>query len=141
MKQIKENDIAYVHYTGKFENGTIFDTSKSREPLEVKIGSGQVIKGFENALIGMSPGETKTVHIPTEEAYGEKNDYMIQEVPKEKVPKDVSLSDVLEAPTPMGPINFVVIDIKEDTVTLDSNHPLAGFDLIFDLEIVSVTSN
>ena len=141
MEQIKENDIVYVHYTGKFENGTIFDTSNSREPLKVKIGEGQVIKGFENALIGMSEGEKKTVHIPVEDAYGEKNDYMIQEVPKEKVPNEISLSDVLEAPTPMGPINFVVVDIKEDTVILDANHPLAGFNLIFDLEITNFISS
>jgi FKBP-type peptidyl-prolyl cis-trans isomerase 2 len=141
MEQIKENDIVYVHYTGKFENGTIFDTSNSREPLKVKIGEGQVIKGFENALVGMTEGEKKTVHILVEDAYGEKNDYMIQEVPKEKVPEDVKLGDNLQAPTPAGTINFVVVDIKEETVTLDANHPLAGYNLVFDLELLDIVAN
>jgi len=120
MSKIKDGDVVYVHYTGKLENGQIFDSSLEREPLEVKIGGGSVIAGFENGLLGMEIGEKKTVEIDSDEAYGQRHDYMLQ------------------ASSPMGPINFTVIELKEDTVVLDGNHPLAGEKLILDLEIVDV---
>ena len=138
MSKVKNGDTVFVHYTGKLTNGMVFDSSKSRLPLEVKIGDGSVIKGFEDGLLEMSKGETKTVHINKDDAYGDKNDFMIQEAPKDKVPEDVKLGDVLQASSPMGPINFTVVEIKEDTVLLDGNHPLAGEDLTFDLEVVDI---
>jgi FKBP-type peptidyl-prolyl cis-trans isomerase SlpA len=138
MSKIKDGDVVYVHYTGKLENGQIFDSSLEREPLEVKIGGGSVIAGFENGLLGMEIGEKKTVEIDSDEAYGQRHDYMLQEAPKDKVPENVQLGDMLQASSPMGPINFTVIELKEDTVVLDGNHPLAGEKLIFDLEIVDV---
>jgi FKBP-type peptidyl-prolyl cis-trans isomerase 2 len=138
---VKNNDVVYVNYTGKFEDGKIFDTSNGREPLVVELGKNQVIKGFEEGLIGMSIGEKKTVSIPMQDGYGERYEYMVQEVPKEKVPEDVKLGDNLQAPTPAGTINFVVVDIKEETVTLDANHPLAGYNLVFDLELLDIVAN
>lgn len=138
MTKVKNGDTVYVHYTGKLENGLIFDTSKSREPLEVKIGEGMVIPGFENGLLEMTVGEKKVLEIEKEDGYGDKNDYMIQEAPKDKVPHDVKLGDMLQATSPAGPINFTVVEIKEDVVILDGNHPLAGEKLIFEVELVDI---
>ena len=138
MSKIKDGDVVYVHYTGKLVNGQIFDTSLQREPLEVQIGSGSVIKGFENGLLGMGIGEKKTIEIESAEAYGERHEYMLQEAPKDKVPENVQLGDMLQATSPVGPVNFTVIELKEDTVILDGNHPLAGEKLIFELEVVDV---
>jgi len=138
MTKVKNGDTVFVHYTGKLENGLIFDTSKSREPLEVKIGEGMVIPGFENGLLEMSIGEKKVLEIEKEDGYGEKNDYMIQEAPKDKVPQDVKLGDMLQATSPAGPINFTVVEIKEDVVILDGNHPLAGENLVFEVEVVDI---
>lgn len=138
---VKDNDVVYVNYTGKFEDGKIFDTSNGREPLVVEMGKNQVIKGFESGLLGMVKGDKKTISVPMQEGYGERFEYMIQEVPKEKVPEDVKIGDNLQAPTPAGTINFVVVDVKEETVILDANHPLAGYNLVFDLEVVDIVSN
>jgi FKBP-type peptidyl-prolyl cis-trans isomerase 2 len=138
MTKVKNGDTVFVHYTGKLENGLIFDTSISREPLEVKIGEGMVIPGFENGLLEMSVGEKKVLEIEKGYGYGEKNDYMIQEAPKDKVPQDVKLGDMLQATSPAGPINFTVVEIKEDVVILDGNHPLAGENLVFEVEVVDI---
>lgn len=138
MTKVKNGDTVFVHYTGKLENGLIFDTSIAREPLEVKIGEGMVIPGFENGLLEMTVGEKKVLEIEKGEGYGDKNDYMIQEAPKDKVPQDVKLGDMLQATSPAGPINFTVVEIKEDVVILDGNHPLAGEKLIFEVEVVDI---
>jgi FKBP-type peptidyl-prolyl cis-trans isomerase 2 len=138
MSKIKDGDVVYVHYTGKLENGQIFDTSLQRGPLEVQIGSGSVIKGFENGLLGMGIGEKKTIEIESAEAYGDRHEYMLQEAPKDKVPENVQLGDMLQATSPVGPVNFTVIELKDETVVLDGNHPLAGEKLIFELEVVDV---
>ena len=138
MVKVKNGDTVLVHYTGKLENGVVFDTSKTRDPLEVKIGEGMVIRGFENGLLEMTKGETKKLEIEKEEGYGDKHDYMIQEAPLDKVPEGVKLGDMLQAGSPMGPVNFTVIEIKEEVVILDGNHPLAGEKLTFEVEVVDI---
>jgi FKBP-type peptidyl-prolyl cis-trans isomerase SlpA len=140
MKKVEKNSTVTVHYTGRLEDGTIFDSSmvEGREPLTAQLGQGQLINGFENGLIDMSTGDKKTVEIESSDAYGEYNDYMVQEVPKEQMPGEVEVGMPLEAQTQMGPIKFVVKEVKDETVVLDANHPLAGKKLIFDLEVVDV---
>jgi FKBP-type peptidyl-prolyl cis-trans isomerase 2 len=140
MKKVEKNSTVTVHYTGRLEDGTIFDSSmvEGREPLTAQLGQGQLISGFENGLIDMSTGDKKTVEIESVDAYGEYNDFMVQEVPKEQMPGEVEVGMPLEAQTQMGPIKFVVKEVKDETVVLDANHPLAGKKLIFDLEVVGV---
>ena len=133
MKKVQNGDTVTVNYTGRLVDGTVFDSSlnEGREPLVVKLGEGNLIKGFENGLIDMIVGDKKTVEIEVEEAYGVYNDYMIQEVPKEQMPGDVEVGTPLQASTQMGVVNFIVKEVKEDVVILDANHPLAGEKLIF----------
>jgi FKBP-type peptidyl-prolyl cis-trans isomerase SlpA len=140
MKKVEANSTVSVNYTGKLESGEIFDTSlvEGREPLVAQLGQGQLIKGFENGLIDMVVGEKKTVTIESEDAYGPYNDFMVEEVEKDKLPGEVEVGTALQANTQMGPINFVVKEVKENSVILDGNHPLAGQRLIFDLEVVDV---
>ena len=140
MEQVKNGDSVSVNYTGRLEDGTIFDTSlqEGRTPLTAKLGQGQLIPGFENGLIGMSIGEKKTIEIDPKDAYGDVNEGMVQEVPKDRVPQEVEVGHVLQTETPMGIVNFNVLEVKEETVVLDANHPLAGKKLIFDLEIVGI---
>jgi len=130
-----------VNYTGRLEDGSVFDTSmvEGREPMTAKLGQGQLIKGFEDGLIDMSEGDKKTVEIESSEAYGEYLDYLIQEVEKNQMPGEVEVGMPLQAQTEMGVVQFVVKEIKEDTVVLDANHPLAGKKLIFDLEVVTIS--
>ena len=140
MKKIKTGDTVKVNYTGRLEDGSVFDTSlvEGREPLQTTLGQGQLIKGFEDGLMDMTEGEKKTVTIEVEDAYGPYQDYMVEEVEKEKLPGEVEVGTALQAQTQMGPINFVVKEVKENTVVLDANHPLAGQRLIFDLEVVEI---
>ena len=140
MKRVESNSTVSVNYTGKLQDGTIFDSSlvEGREPLKTTLGQGQLIKGFENGLLEMQVGESKTIEIPSEEAYGEYLDYLVQEVPIDQMPGDVEVGTQLFSQTDMGPVNFVVKEIKEMTVVLDANHPLAGKNLIFDLEVLEV---
>lgn len=140
MKKVQNGDTVTVNYTGRLVDGTVFDSSlnEGREPLVVKLGEGNLIKGFENGLIDMVVGDKKTVEIEVEDAYGVYNDYMIQEVPKEQMPGDVEVGTPLQASTQMGVVNFIVKEVKEDVVILDANHPLAGEKLIFDLEVLEV---
>jgi FKBP-type peptidyl-prolyl cis-trans isomerase 2 len=140
MSTIKNGDRVSVNYTGKLEDGSIFDTSvqEGREPLEAVLGQGMLIPGLENGLIGMSVGESKTVEIEPENAYGSYKDNMIQEVSLTQLPEGVSVGDVLMGQSQYGPTQVVVKEINSDVATLDMNHPLAGKKLIFDLEVVSV---
>lgn len=140
MKKVETNSTVTVHYTGRLEDGNVFDSSmvEGREPLVATLGQGQLIPGFENGLHEMSVGDKKTVEISPENAYGEYNNEMIQEVPKEQLPGDVEVGMPLEAQTQMGPIRFVVKEVKDESVILDANHPLAGKKLIFDLEVVNI---
>ena len=140
MEQIKNGDSVSVNYTGRLEDGTIFDTSvqEGRTPLTAKLGEGKLIPGFENGLIGMSVGEKKTIEIEPADAYGEVNEMMIQEVALTQVPENVKVGDMLQGQNQHGPVQVTVKEVKESTAVLDMNHPLAGKKLIFDLEVVSV---
>lgn len=140
MEKITQNSTVTVNYTGKLEDGTIFDTSlvEGREPLKAKLGEGQLIPGFESGLIDMIVGENKTIEINPTEAYGEYNNELIVEVPKNNVPENVEVDMMLQTFGPMGPSIVKVLEIKDEVVVLDANHPLAGKKLIFDLEVVGV---
>jgi len=141
MRKIQSGDNVKVHYTGKLEDGSIFDTSltEGREPLETTLGQGQLIKGFEAGLMDMSEGEKKTIEIESADAYGEYNPEMINEIPRAQVPEGVKEGEMLQGMGPMGPVNVKVVEVKEDTVVLDANHPLAGKKLIFELEVVEIS--
>ncbi|PKA97910.1 FKBP-type peptidyl-prolyl cis-trans isomerase SlpA [Flavobacteriaceae bacterium MAR_2009_75] len=142
MSQVKNNDTVKVHYTGKLEDGQVFDSSVERgEPLQFTLGQGQLIPGFEKGLIDMKVNEKKTVNIPKTEAYGETNEQLIQEVPKSQLSEDIEpqVGMGLVSQTPNGQeINLIVKDVKDDSIVVDGNHPLAGKDLIFDLEVVEI---
>jgi FKBP-type peptidyl-prolyl cis-trans isomerase 2 len=140
MEKITQNSTVTVNYTGKLEDGTIFDSSlvEGREPLKAKLGEGQLIPGFESGLIDMTIGENKTVEINPTEAYGEYNDELIVEVPKNNVPENVEVGMMLQTFGPMGPSIVKVLEIKDEVVVLDANHPLAGKKLTFELEVVGV---
>ena len=141
MQQVKNGDKIKVHYHGRFTNGETFDKSEGREPLEFEVGSGMVIKGFDEGVTGMGVGDKKTINIPFDEAYGPKNPEMIIDMPKDRFPKDMEIEVGMPLAMSDGQGNqhqVVVTQIKEDAVTLDANHPLAGQDLVFDLELVEI---
>jgi FKBP-type peptidyl-prolyl cis-trans isomerase SlpA len=140
MRQIKIGDTVKVHYTGKLEDGTVFDSSlvEGREPLETVLGNNMLIKGFENGLIGLSEGDKKTLEIEPSEGYGEYQEEMVNEIPKGNVPENVKAGEMLQGMSQMGPINVKVIEVKDETVVIDANHPLAGKKLVFDIEVVNI---
>ena len=140
MSKVENGKSVIVHYTGRFEDGTVFDTSmtEGREPINTVLGQGSLIKGFESGLIGMSEGEKKTIEVSPEEGYGEYLDGLVTTVKKEQVPSGVSVGDVLQSQSERGTINVTVKEITEEGVKLDANHPMAGKKLIFDLEVVNV---
>lgn len=141
MQQAQNGDKVKVHYHGKLRTGETFDSSDGREPLEFTLGSGQVIKGFDEGVKGMQAGDKKTVEIPVEEAYGEKSEDMIIEFPKTQFPPDVTPEVGAQLMMSNGAgqqLPVTITEVKEDSVTLDANHPLAGEDLIFDLELVEI---
>ena len=139
--QAKKGDAVQVHYTGKLEDGSVFDTSTNREPLGFTLGDGNMIKGFDTAVDGMAIGDKKTVTIPAAEAYGERRDDMMIDVPIEQVPADIKPEIGMQLTLQGGdgqPMPVTVTDIDEKKITLDANHQLAGKDLIFDIELVKV---
>lgn len=141
MQQVKKGDTIAVHYHGKLVDGSTFDSSEGREPLEFEVGGGMVIPGFDEGVTGMSIGEKKTVHIPADEAYGPKQEDMIMEFPRDRFPADMVPEVGLQLNMSNGQgQNFpmVIIEVQETIVILDANHPLAGQDLIFDLELVEI---
>jgi len=140
MKKAENGKNVVVHYTGKFEDGSVFDTSltEGREPIKTVLGQGNLIKGFESGLVGMTEGEKKTVEVTPEEGYGEYLDGLVTTVEKNRVPDTVKVGDVLQSQSDRGTINVTVTEINETDVKLDANHPMAGKKLIFDLEVVSV---
>jgi peptidylprolyl isomerase len=130
-----------VHYTGTLDDGTKFDSSREREPLEVVLGQGMVIPGFEKAIVGLEPGQSVTVTIPEEEAYGPHNEELVIRVPKDSFPAEIkpNVGEQLVLRSPDGnEIPALIVDADEAEVTLDANHPLAGFALTFEIELVSV---
>jgi peptidylprolyl isomerase len=141
MTQVKVGDTVRIHYTGTLNDGSTFDSSEGRDPLQFEVGSGQIIPGLDKELPGMAVGDKKTVNIPAAEAYGEKNPQMQQAIPREQIPANIplELGMRLQMQTPEGQvIPVTVASVDEQTVTLDANHPLAGKDLTFDFEVVSI---
>lgn len=141
MKQVKEGDVVKVHYTGKLVNGEQFDSSAGREPLEFTVGAGQMIKGFDAAMPGMSLGEKKTINIAPEDGYGERSEDAIIPFPKENVPADMVLEPGMQLTLSNQagqPVPVVVMEVKDDVIVLDANHFLAGQELIFDIELVEI---
>lgn len=141
MSKVKENDTVKVHYTGKLTNGEVFDSSADREPLEFTLGQGQIIPGFEKGLMEMEVNDKKTINIPSAEAYGERREDMMQEVPKNQLPEDIEpkVGMGLISQTPDGQeMRLTVAEVKDETIVVDANHPLAGQDLVFDLELVEI---
>ena len=144
MSKAKKGDNVKVHYKGKLTSGEQFDSSEGREPLAFTVGAGQMIKGFDEAIPGMSVGEKKTINIAPVNAYGEKNMDAIIEFPKANIPPDMNLEVGmrLQLQNEAGnPIPVVVIEVKEEAVILDANHELAGKELVFDIELVEITTS
>jgi len=142
MNTAKNGDNVKVHYRGTLTTGEQFDSSEGREPLAFKVGAGQMIKGFDEAIPGMAVGEKKTINISPENAYGEKSQEAIVEFPKSNIPEDLKLEPgmKLQLQNENGdPIPVVVSEIKDDVVVLDANHELAGKELVFDIELVEIT--
>jgi peptidylprolyl isomerase len=142
MGQAKPGDTVKIHYTGKLDDGTVFDSSVNREPLEFTLSSGQVIPGFDQAVLGMSPGETKTEKIPMDQAYGPYREDMVVEVSREQMPAELQpeVGQQLQVQQPNGQVIPVVItDVSDNSVTLDANHPLAGEDLTFEIQLVDIS--
>lgn len=141
MSKAKDGDTVKVHYTGTLENGEVFDTSQEREPLEFQLGEGQLIPGFENAVIGMSEGDSTKVDIPSDEAYGEVRDDLVINVPKDQLPDDVEpeVGMQLQVNQQNGqPIPVRITEVKDDELILDANHPLAGKNLTFEIKLLEV---
>jgi len=141
MTQAKNGDKVKIHYTGRLQDGTVFDSSSDREPLQFSIGSGQVIPGFEEAVAGMKVGEKKTTLIPCAKAYGERNPSMVMVVDRKHVPPDIDpeVGQRLQVGSPSGELIAVtIIEVNNENITLDANPPLAGEDLTFDLELVEI---
>jgi FKBP-type peptidyl-prolyl cis-trans isomerase 2 len=136
---IQNGSTVNVHYTGKLNSGEVFDSSEGKSPLSFVVGSGQIIPGFENAIIGKNTGDKVTVNIPPTEAYGEIREDLLVKVPNEQLPGPVEVGMSLQAQAENGmPINVLVKEIHDDHVIIDGNHPFAGKELIFDIEVVSV---
>ncbi|NTV02830.1 MAG: peptidylprolyl isomerase [Chlorobiaceae bacterium] len=141
MAQAKHGDTVRVHYTGTFDDGTVFDSSAEREPLQFTIGSGQVIPGFDNAVLNMTLGEKKTVNIPADQAYGPRSEELVAEIGRDRLPADleVEIGQQLQVGLADGGQTVVlIVDLNDETVTLDANHPMAGMDLNFELELIEI---
>jgi peptidylprolyl isomerase len=139
MKKAAVGDIVKTHYKGSLSDGTLFDESTESEPFKFTIGRNQVIPGFEQAVVGMGPGDSKTVTIAAEEAYGPRDNDLVLDVPRDQFPSDLDakVGDEIEMTEPDGQTTLlVVVDINNETVKLDANHPLAGQDLTFHIELV-----
>ena len=141
MDQVKKGDTVKVHYTGKLESGEVFDTSKNRQPIEFIVGSATLIPGIEKGIIGMEIGESKTIEIPPEEAFGNRHEELVVEVMKSEFPDYIApkIGQRLQIRRPDGQdISVTITGLNEDTLTLDANHALAGYILLFDIELVEI---
>ncbi|KAJ55958.1 peptidylprolyl isomerase [Actibacterium mucosum KCTC 23349] len=141
MTEVKSGDKVAIHYTGTLADGTTFDSSTGRDPLEFQVGSGQIIPGLDKALPGMAVGDKKVVDVPADEAYGTRDDRAIQQVARAEVPDDIptDLGTKLQMQSPTGQVMVVTItEVTDEHITLDANHELAGKDLTFAIELVSI---
>ena len=141
MSQVKENDTIKLHYTGKLSDGQVFDSSVEREPIEFTVGEGKIIPGLEKAVIDMKVNEKKTIEIAKDDAYGDASDELFQQVKKEQLPEDI------KPEVGMGLVSknedgserqLRVAEVNDDHIVVDANHPLAGKDLVFDIELVEI---
>jgi len=143
MSEVKGNDTVKVHYTGRLSDGTVFDSSLSREPLEFTIGQKMVIPGFEEGMIGMTVGETRTVSIASQDAYGPYLEDLVGSIKRTQIPPNIDLQvgGILQMQTPDGGTMLVVVKaLTDEAVTLDANHPLAGKDLAFEINLLEIAS-
>jgi peptidylprolyl isomerase len=141
MAQAKKGDNVKVHYTGKLEDGTVFDTSAEKEPMEFKVGEGKLIADFEAAVVGMEQGESKTIQIASENAYGPHREEMVMKVARKDIPEGLNpqINQRLQVQQQSGqPFAVTVTEVSDESVTLDANHPLAGKDLIFDIQLAEI---
>ncbi len=141
LSKVKDGNTVKVHYKGTLKDGSVFDSSAEREPLEFKLGEGQLIPGFEKAVIGMEEGDKTKVDIPVKDAYGEAREDLVINVPKDQLPDDVEpeVGMQLQVNQPDGqPVPVRVAEISDEELTLDANHPLAGKDLSFEIELVEI---
>ena len=141
MAQASSGDTVKIHYTGTLEDGSVFDSSRGREPIQFTIGQDQVIAGFEQAVVGMSPGDSKTAAIPAGQAYGPRSDEMVMEVERQRLPDDLEPEIGMRLQIDHGEGQDMVVNVTEVTdshVIIDANHPLAGKDLTFELELVEI---
>jgi peptidylprolyl isomerase len=141
MDGIKEGDVVHVHYTGKLQSGEVFDSSEGQDPLQVTIGQGKIIPGFERALIGMQSGEKKTFDLTPQQAFGERRDDLVHVIERKQVPPDINLEVGMQLALEgkdQEPIPAQVVDLSESTVTLDTNHPLAGKAITFAVDVVDI---
>lgn len=142
MQQVKKGDTVKVHYHGKLTDGSTFDSSEGREPLEFEVGSGMVIQGFDNGVLGLAVGEKRTVHIPVDQAYGPKREDLLMEFPLSQFPPDIQpeAGMVLNMSNGEGQqMPVVIAEVRDSVVILDANPPLAGQDLVFDIELVEIS--
>ena len=143
MQQVKSGDTVKVHYHGRLADGTTFDSSSGREPLEFEVGTGSVIKGFDEGVLGMAVGDKKTLEIPFSEGYGPKDENMVVEFPRANLPDDLNPEPGMQLSMTVGSgqvIPVTIVQLGDETVTLDANSPLAGQDLVFDVELVDIKS-
>jgi peptidylprolyl isomerase len=141
MKEAQVGDLVSVHYTGKLTNGEVFDSSKERDPLQFTLGKKEMLVGFEEGVVGMKPGETKSVTLNPEQAFGDRREDLMLELPKDKFPQHItpSIGLQLNLSNASGANMMVVIkEVGDDSVTLDGNHPLAGQTLVFDIELIEI---
>jgi peptidylprolyl isomerase len=141
MAKAQAGSTVLVHYTGTFDDGTVFDSSAERDPLEVTIGTGMVIPGFDRALVDMEPGQKKTVNIPVDDAYGPRIDDLVAEIGRDRIPSDIPLEIGQQLQLSLadgGEAIVLIVDLTDTTVTLDANHPMAGLDLNFELEMIEI---
>lgn len=144
MKKVEKGQFVKVHYTGRLENGEIFDSSEGRGPLEFQVGSGQVISGFENQIVGMAVNEKKTFALSPEEAYGERDEKLEQVFPRSELPSsfEPSVGEVLALQTPDGSrLHATIVDVTPESITIDLNHPLAGHNITFDIEVIEINNS
>lgn len=142
MQKAQNGDKVKVHYTGKLDNGEVFDSSEGRNPLEFTIGENQVLKKFESSVEGLEIGESTKVSIPAEEAYGKRQEHLVVKVPKEKLPENITpeIGMKLQSQSPDGQVMVIkILELGENDITIDANHELADEDLHFDIELVSIS--
>lgn len=143
MSKVKNGDTVKVHYTGKLEDGSVFDSSESRDPLEVTLGEGKLIPGFENAVIGLEVGDKTTANIASNDAYGDRREDLEVTVERAQLPEEITpeVGMQLQLNQPDGqPVPVQVTKVEEENIVIDANHPLAGKDLTFDIELVDIVN-